>query len=377
MISGDNFQRNFTLPVPDPPKSDWTAKDETQSALAQKAIGFNCLNYNAAPEGSLYRHFLPDKNYLDENCLDGVRFELMFPSCWNGKDVDSPNHKSHVAFPNLVMTGTCPEGFETQLPSLFYETIWNTQNFKGIDGQFVIANGDPTGYGYHGDFMMGWDPDFLQQAVNTCTNLSGNVQDCPIFDLQSDDDSAMCTFPMPEQIANEAVINAGNHLPGNVPIQSGPAYATNPPMAGAAATASASTILPNTTGAAVPTLSYSSIAASETAVSSGGGVEVDTSAIASAATESLASPLTSTGASAELFAESAAATTTAAPLTSAAGSLPTVATSVWTSAGVVHNEYIVLDAVTVTVDGPAPTGTVQKRHEHHLNHHRHGHHALH
>jgi hypothetical protein len=144
-LSGDVRRRNFTLPVPDPEKSLWGPSDKTQSALAQKALGFNCLNYGTAPEGSLYRHFMPDKQYLDANCPDGLRLELMFPSCWNGQDLDSHNHKSHVAYRDLVMGGNCPEGYDVQLPSLFYETIWNTYAFKGQDGQFVLANGDPTG----------------------------------------------------------------------------------------------------------------------------------------------------------------------------------------------------------------------------------------
>ena len=144
MIAGDTHQRNFTYPVPDLPKSDWTGDLTDQAFLRQAALGFNCLNYAGPAEGSLSRHFLPDKAYLDANCLDGVRFELMFPSCWNGSPT-SPNYKDHVAYPSEVMTGNCPAGFETRLVSLFYETIWNTYAFKGVDGQFVLANGDPTG----------------------------------------------------------------------------------------------------------------------------------------------------------------------------------------------------------------------------------------
>ena len=116
----------------------------TESALRQKAVGFNCLDYQKNPEPTLFRHFLPDKAYLDANCPDGVRFELMFPSCWNGKD-DSPDHMSHVAYPNQVMTGDCPKGYEQRLVSMLYETIWDTNAFNGKDGQFVLANGDPTG----------------------------------------------------------------------------------------------------------------------------------------------------------------------------------------------------------------------------------------
>jgi hypothetical protein len=146
MIAGNTNQRNFTYPVPDIQKSLWNvAPYNTQAFLEQAAIGFNCLDYSKTPEGSLYRHFLPDKAYLDANCVDGVRFELMFPSCWDGVNPTSADQKSHVAYPSEVMTGDCPKGFPIRLPSLFYETIWNTYEFIGQSGQFVISNGDPTG----------------------------------------------------------------------------------------------------------------------------------------------------------------------------------------------------------------------------------------
>lgn len=147
MLAGDMNLRNFSsdLPVPDPPTYQWTADMKTEAALRQKAVGFNCMNYQRAPEPTLYRHFLPDKAYLDANCADGIRLELMFPSCWNGKDLDSRDHKSHVAYPSFVMTGECPEGYDTKLPSMLFETIWNTNAFNGIDGQFMLSNGDPTG----------------------------------------------------------------------------------------------------------------------------------------------------------------------------------------------------------------------------------------
>lgn len=149
MIAGDNSRRAFTagnVEMADPPKSNWAALNQTsQDKLAQRALGFNCLDYSATPEASLYRHFFPDKTFLDANCPDGIRFELMFPSCWNGVDADSANHQSHVAYPDLVMTGDCPDDYPVRLPSLFYETIWNTPAYIGRTGQFVISNGDVQG----------------------------------------------------------------------------------------------------------------------------------------------------------------------------------------------------------------------------------------
>lgn len=149
MVAGDTKRRSYTLgnpSQPDPPKSRWSSMGQTkQSDLVQRAVGFNCLNYQKAPEGTLYRHHLPNKAYLDDNCSDGVRIEMMFPSCWNGKDIDSKNHHDHVAYPDLVMNGECPPGYSTRLPSLLYEVIWNTNAFKNRNGRFVVANGDTTG----------------------------------------------------------------------------------------------------------------------------------------------------------------------------------------------------------------------------------------
>lgn len=146
MIAGDTKRRKFTLPVPDPPKSFWNTSDMTQEALAQKALGFNCLTKDISKaEPSLYRHSLPSKSYLDTNCDAGLRLELMFPSCWNGKDTDSPDHKSHVSYPSLVDDGDCPLNYSVRIPTLYYETFWDTYAYKGIQGQFVLGNGDATG----------------------------------------------------------------------------------------------------------------------------------------------------------------------------------------------------------------------------------------
>lgn len=151
MIAGDSLRRNYSVAgldvkQQDPEKSLWVALGQTtQVDLEQRAVGFNCLNYGRNPEGSLYRHYLPDKGYLDANCADGVRIELMFPSCWNSKDLDSPNHRDHVGYPDLVMNGRCPPGFPVKLPGLFYETIWATNAFVGKAGQFVLSNGDING----------------------------------------------------------------------------------------------------------------------------------------------------------------------------------------------------------------------------------------
>ncbi|KAL1632592.1 hypothetical protein SLS56_003491 [Neofusicoccum ribis] len=353
MLAGDMRQRNFTLAVPDPEKP-WTGEDATQKALEQKALGFNCLHYNVnPPEATLYRHFLPDKSFLDENCSDGLRLEVMFPSCWNGKDLDSDDHKSHMAYPDQTITGTCPEGFETRLISLMYETIWATNDFIGVDGEFVLSYGDPTGYGYHGDFMSGWDVDFLQSAVETCTNESGKVEDCALFNLQEEADMLDCKFDVPEVLADENCAGPTDGLCGNVPIQYGPEYAstqaaeTSPPAI--STTSHSSTPL-------VPTLSYSTGRESFASDQYGGGVTVNKVAGAATGTPSTI----------------ALATTTPAPTypeTDEDGEI--IATTTYTSNGAVYEVAIEEEIVYVTVGGATPSPVAKhKRHMHHGHHNR-------
>ena len=98
-------------------------------------------------------------------------------------------------------------------------------------GRFVLANGDPTGYGLHGDFMDGWDKSVLSRAVANCTNLSGVIQDCPVFNDENRffpaDVNNKCAAPnpIPSEDVDPGVI--WEHLPGCVPITEGPAPAVD------------------------------------------------------------------------------------------------------------------------------------------------------
>lgn len=225
MLSGNSSKREWRGPWPVPQMSLWGPEDTTQEALAEKAMGFNCMNYEPGKnEASFAFPYLRSKEFLDQNCINGVRAEIIFPSCWDGQNLDSEDHKSHLAFPTLIQDGACPDTHPVYLPILFYETIWQTNAFADVPGSFVFANGDPTGYGYHADFVASWD-DGIQEAVraNTqCTGLSsdGQVESCPVFDgkIQSQEDAKACKLVLPEVIADEQVGGLLDQLPGGVKI---------------------------------------------------------------------------------------------------------------------------------------------------------------
>lgn len=219
MIAGDPNLRDF--PYREIEKSIWIASDRTEDALRQKAVGFNCLNYLAPANAALGLRELPDE--VANRCVDGIRAEVFFPSCWNGKDLDSSNHRDHMRYPSLMDDGDCPTGFKVRLVSLFFETIWNVHAFAGQKGRFVFSTGDPIGYGYHGDFMNAWDVNVLQQAIDQCTSLSGVVEECRVFDIQSEDEMHQCTIP---RTIKEDVVGPLDELPGCNTVEYGPERAT-------------------------------------------------------------------------------------------------------------------------------------------------------
>jgi hypothetical protein len=70
--------------------------------------------------------------------------------------------------------------------------------------------------------MTGWDPNFLQEAVNLCTNPSGRIEDCPIFELQDEFAANRCHMKTPDVLTSENTEGPGlSALPGNVAITFG------------------------------------------------------------------------------------------------------------------------------------------------------------
>lgn len=208
------FPDNFRMLSGDP-----TLRKFNKFDFGSRAITFLCLDFNGESNRT---NELPGKR-----CPEGIRAEVNFPSCWDGRNVDSPDHRSHMAFLSSGPdSGTCQDSeYPVTVPRIFLEVYWYTQAFdqdrkeaRNPDQPFVFANGDPTGYGFHADFFNGWDAGALQKAIDECNcNQFGDPKCCAEKGVFTFDQSDKCYIT--NAVDEQALGLLQDKLPGPNPIQ--------------------------------------------------------------------------------------------------------------------------------------------------------------
>jgi hypothetical protein len=70
-------------------------------------------------------------------CPQGRNVERVhaFPNCWDGKDIDSANHRTHIVFP--AANGNCPAGFKA-VPQLKITLVYRIPHDVQVKGQYKV-----------------------------------------------------------------------------------------------------------------------------------------------------------------------------------------------------------------------------------------------
>ncbi|GAW26607.1 putative carbohydrate-binding module family 1 protein [Rosellinia necatrix] len=101
------FKPGFRMTVGDP-----NFRTAAQLQAKYKYMDFTCLQTSMTRGGQTL-------NFPTRPCPAGIMVSIRFPTCWDGKNTDSPDHQSHVAYPN---GNACPASHPVTVPQVFYET---------------------------------------------------------------------------------------------------------------------------------------------------------------------------------------------------------------------------------------------------------------
>jgi hypothetical protein len=107
-------------------------------------------------------------------CAGGtLHFTLRFPDCWDGRNLDSPNHRDHVSF---GQGGACPAAHPVPIPAVTFSIAYAAAG--SADG-FQLSSGKASSI--HGDAFFAWEPDAMAARVKNCVvqttpcNTAGNA----------------------------------------------------------------------------------------------------------------------------------------------------------------------------------------------------------
>lgn len=97
-------------------------------------------------------------------CPADSKLELLvnYPDCWDGQNLDSVDHKSHMAY---SAAGACPATHPVAVPALQFKLLYATPGETGMK----LSSG--AGYTAHADFFNAWEPAAQENRLNCLREL--------------------------------------------------------------------------------------------------------------------------------------------------------------------------------------------------------------
>ncbi|WP_026731554.1 DUF1996 domain-containing protein [Fischerella sp. PCC 9605] len=107
----------------------------------------------------------------DSKCQVGdfVKMGIDFPQCWDGKNLDSADHKSHVVYP---VDNACPSTHPVAIPTITMNILYSVPPDGDTSGWRLSSDtygtDQPGGYSMHADWFDGWDPEIKETWTDSC-----------------------------------------------------------------------------------------------------------------------------------------------------------------------------------------------------------------
>ncbi|WP_442785140.1 DUF1996 domain-containing protein [Amycolatopsis sp. H20-H5] len=111
-------------------------------------------------------------------CPDGSNVKRIhtFPSCWDGKNTDSANHRTHIVFPDAG--GKCKQGFRA-VPELQISLTYNIPHNIQVARQYKVDSFPEEShnpFSDHDDFANVMSQSIMNRLVN-CVNNNKKCQE--------------------------------------------------------------------------------------------------------------------------------------------------------------------------------------------------------
>ena len=159
---------------------------KSTSPQDKQIVKFRCSNWTSErtwfDDGDPLDHI----SYLPECKTNNLlEIRIVFPQCWNGKEVTASDHKSHMAYPfeakpPLAGTGACPKSHPVAIPEISYNFAIYVTKETGPSSMWRFSSdlkGVIGGFSAHADWINGWDRATMNKIVNNCLKPA---RDCEV-----------------------------------------------------------------------------------------------------------------------------------------------------------------------------------------------------
>jgi hypothetical protein len=93
-----------------------------------------------------------------------LHFMMQFPDCWDGKHLDSPNHKDHVAY---GVGNACQPSHPVKIPAITFDIQYAAKGTP--EGYYLSSDKEgKSASSMHGDAFVMWDVDTMNKRTKNC-----------------------------------------------------------------------------------------------------------------------------------------------------------------------------------------------------------------
>lgn len=146
--------------------------DDDNVVAGVNPVRYSCVSDTGAGAWQASIPACPDSTW-------SVIAEFSFPQCWDGVNLDSPDHRSHMSDP---VGGVCPSHHPIGIPQVLYNIRWPVTRPNGsasyqLSSDNYVQTGSNAGYSGHAGYIYGWDDATMATLTNSCEIPSTDCHD--------------------------------------------------------------------------------------------------------------------------------------------------------------------------------------------------------